>query len=73
MVSAHLKPKKKDNSVILMGECPVCLQPTGGTCHMQGLPCGHMFCSDCLVQHVLSKIEVGVSTSNEKECDCSLL
>lgn len=59
MMDARLKVQSNDTPVTLLGECPVCLRPANG---MHGLPCGHIFCIDCWVQYILSKISAGVAT-----------
>ena len=62
LTSAHLVSAKKDRDVTLVAECPICLCPLEGACSMRRLPCGHMFCLDCCVDHIRSKLAMGVST-----------
>ncbi len=63
MESAQLVAGKKDPAdVVLLRECPVCLCPLDGSCSIRKLPCGHMFCLRCCVDHILARLAVRVST-----------
>lgn len=61
MESAHLKMKEEVSAIALVRECPVCLQP-GAAGTMHSLPCGHTFCANCCVEHILSKLKAGVTS-----------
>lgn len=67
MESAHLKMKEEVSAIALVRECPVCLQPgAAGTLH--SLPCGHTFCANCCVEHILSKLKAGVTSGTSIKC-----
>lgn len=62
MVSAQLVPGKKEPAVVLLRECSVCLCPLDGSCSIRKLACGHMFCLQCCMDHILARLAVRVST-----------
>lgn len=62
MENAQLVCDKKGEVVTLLGECPICLCPVEAACSLRKLPCGHMFCLKCCVNHILARLAVGVST-----------
>lgn len=62
MRSARLKSDPLDSAVTLVRECPVCLSPLDGSCSMRRLPCGHMFCLRCCVDHIVARLAARTAT-----------
>lgn len=66
-MSTHLKPEKKDASMVtLLAECPICLCLFDGRCSIRRLACGHMFCLQCCVDHILTRLASRVSIGQSR-------
>ncbi|XP_064401078.1 E3 ubiquitin-protein ligase ARIH2-like [Halichondria panicea] len=64
LTEAHMLPATPTSHLTMVSSCPVCLTPADQT-SLQGVGCGHLFCSGCWDDYVSSKIRNGVSTSLE--------